>query len=52
MGELLYVQGRGEMTFMPAVTLAHLHQFDVDTGTGCKGFITGYRLYYVSACSN
>jgi len=38
---VLSVQGRGEMTLMPAVTSAHLRQFHVDIGTGCNVFSTG-----------
>ena len=38
---MLFVQGRGEMAVMPAVTAVLLHHFAMDMGTDCSVVCTG-----------
>jgi hypothetical protein len=48
---VVLVQGRGEMTVLPAVTAVLLHHNAMDIWTDCCGVSTGYRENDGSACS-
>jgi len=47
----MLVQGRGEMTVLPAVTAVLLHHSAMDTLTDCNDVSTGQRGNDGSACS-
>jgi len=50
--EALLVEGRGELTVMPADTAVMLHHIAKDTGSDCKVVTTWWRGYNVYACSH